>query len=89
MIQPPYPPPPVRPTSGLAVAALVCGLAGITLCPTFLPSFAAVILGHMALNETRTGARGGHGQAIAGLILGYAVVGTVGVWFFLAGLTAL
>src|SRR5690242_10065746 len=80
--QPPYPyaPPAVRPTSGLAVASLICGIAGFVLCFTVLPSIAAVVLGHMALKETANGARGGHGQAIAGLILGYVVVCLAGLY---------
>ncbi|WP_130335515.1 DUF4190 domain-containing protein [Micromonospora kangleipakensis] len=34
----------------------------------------AVILGHIALRETRDGARSGHGMAVAGLVLGYVFV---------------
>jgi hypothetical protein len=75
----PYPyyaqPPLVRPTSGLAVAALICGLVGLVPCFFAMPSIAAVILGHLALKETANGVRPGHGQAVAGLILGYVVVG--------------
>jgi hypothetical protein len=65
-----------RPTSGLAVGALVAGLFGVLggWCLCGLPCIAAVVLGHMATRETRTGARGGHGMAVAGLILGYVFV---------------
>lgn len=86
MTLPPYWPPvapPVRPTSGLAVAALICGLAGVSICPLVVPSLAAVILGHMAMNETKSGARGGHGLAIAGMILGYVLVVPAGIWLSL------
>ncbi|MFD5215012.1 DUF4190 domain-containing protein [Microbacterium sp. NPDC058345] len=68
-----------RPTSGLAVASLVCGLAGLVLSWLVFPilaSVAAVITGHMALKQT--GQRpdlAGRGLAIAGLILGYVGVG--------------
>lgn len=73
---PPYAPP--RPSSGLAVTALIAGIAGIVLSWTFvalLGSIAAVITGHMALNQIRRNpALGGRGMAIAGLILGYVGV---------------
>lgn len=80
----PYAPPPVRPTSGLAVASMICGIAGAVLCFLVIPSIVAVILGHMALKETANGVRAGHGQAIAGLILGYVVVGIAAVYILLA-----
>lgn len=69
-----YPPPPmVRPTSGLATASMVLGIIGLLVgwCMLGIPSIVAVFLGHAALRETRTGERGGHGMAVAGLILGY------------------
>jgi len=65
-------PPPVSgdaPTSGKAIASLVCGIFTF-----FLPaSIAAVILGHMSLSEIRksAGRIGGQGIAITGLVLGY------------------
>ncbi|WP_227991638.1 DUF4190 domain-containing protein [Microbacterium sp. CBA3102] len=94
-VQPGYSPPsapgyPVvvsRPTSPLAVTSLVCGLAGIVLFWAVIPllaSVAAVITGHMALGQTkRNPGIGGRGMAIAGLILGYAVVG-VGVFILVS-----
>jgi type IV pilus assembly protein PilA len=66
------PPPPVAgdaPTSGKAIASLICGIFTF-----FLPaSIAAVILGHLSLSEIRksAGRIGGQGIAITGLILGY------------------
>jgi type IV pilus assembly protein PilA len=65
-------PPPLDgnpPTSGKAIASLVCGIFTI-----FLPaSIAAVILGHMAHSEIRksAGRIGGQGIATTGLVLGY------------------
>jgi hypothetical protein len=72
---PPYGPPLARPTSGLATASMVLGIIGLLVgwCSFGLPSFIAVFLGHAALKETKTGIRGGHGMAVAGLILGYIV----------------
>ncbi len=88
---PPYSPPPYpsaayhapsyapRPTNGTAVASLVCGLAGLLLAWLVLPllaSVAAVITGHLALSQLkRSPEQGGKGMAVAGLVLGYAVVG--------------
>ena len=57
------------PTSGKAVASLVCGVFTF-----FLPaSIAAIILGHISLSEIRNSAGriGGKGLAITGLALGY------------------
>ena len=60
---------PQPPTSGVAVASLICGIAEFfTLGIAAVP---AVILGHVARsNIKRTGERG-DGLAIAGLVLGY------------------
>ncbi|WP_197429204.1 DUF4190 domain-containing protein, partial [Microbacterium sp. CCH5-D1] len=75
---PTYPLAPPRPTSGLAVTSLVCGIAGVVLIWAILPilaSIAAVITGHMALKQTKSDPSvGGRGMAIAGLILGYAMI---------------
>ncbi len=57
------------PTSGKAIASLVCGIFMF-----FLPaSIAAIILGHISLSEIRrsAGRIGGRGIAITGLVLGY------------------
>lgn len=66
---------PVPPTNGLAVGALVCGIAEM-----FTLGFAAVpaiVLGHVARGQIkRTGERG-DGLAIAGLVLGYL---GIGIW---------
>ncbi|WEF22496.1 DUF4190 domain-containing protein [Microbacterium maritypicum] len=67
-----------RPTSGLAITSLICGIAGVVLVWAIIPvlaSIAAVITGHMALGQTRRDPGiGGRGMAIAGLILGYAMI---------------
>jgi hypothetical protein len=56
-------------TNGLAIASLVAGI----LWMWWLGSFAAVIMGHVALNQiARSGGRQtGRGLAITGLVLGY------------------
>jgi hypothetical protein len=68
-----------RPTSGLAVAALVLGIVWIW----GIGSILAVIFGHVALSETRDGRKGGQGLAVAGLVLGW-----IGVAAFLIMLAA-
>ena len=77
-VTPGYPAPAARPTSGLAITSLVCGIAGIVLFWALIPllaSIVAVITGPMALGQTkRTPALGGRGMAFAGLITGYVVV---------------
>jgi hypothetical protein len=80
----PYAAPPARPTSGLAVAAMVTGIAGFVLCFFVLPSIAAVVLGHMALKDTADGSKAGRGQAITGLALGYVVVAGVCLYLTLS-----
>jgi Domain of unknown function (DUF4190)/Domain of unknown function (DUF1707) len=73
--QPGYYPVPATPTSGLAIGALICGIAELfTLGFAAIP---AVILGHLARAQIkRTGERG-DGMAIAGLVLGYL---GIGIW---------
>lgn len=60
-------------TSGWATAALVLGIIGALggWCVLGIPCFIAVYAGHVGLKATEHGARGGRGQAVAGLILGY------------------
>lgn len=56
-------------TSGLAIASLVCGLAGL-FCG--LLSIAAIICGHMSRSEIKKNpSLQGGGLALSGLILGY------------------
>jgi len=70
---------PLKRTSPLAIISLVSGLLGWTLLP-WLGSIAAIITGHMARAEIRREPETveGDGLAIAGLVLGWAmVIGTV------------
>lgn len=70
---------PVRPTNGVAVAAMICGIVGLLFSPGILAflvpiliPIAAVVLGHIALSQLkRTPGTGGKGMAVTGLILGY------------------
>jgi hypothetical protein len=75
--------PPIVPTSGLAIASMICGIAGYFTCYFVgLVGIPAVICGHMALNRINTSPypMGGRGMAISGLILGYlGILITLGI----------
>jgi GYF domain 2/Domain of unknown function (DUF4190) len=76
----------VAPTSGLAIASLVCGIVGLVACmmiPGVL-SIAAVICGHMAISKIRNSPIpiGGRGMAIAGLATGYTALGLLACILF-------
>lgn len=91
---PPYPYPPPKPlgTNGKAIGALVCALAGFVFCG--LPSVAGLILGVIAMRETKRTGQDGYGLALAGTIIGgaitaFMVLGLL-LWIgvFATGLTA-
>jgi hypothetical protein len=77
---PPYPPqygpydpyPFGRPqgTNGQAISALVAAIAGIPLCICAIPSIVAIVLGILAMNDTRRTGQDGHGMALAAVIIG-------------------
>lgn len=62
------------PTSGFAVAALVCGIAGVFL---LVPALFAIGFGHAGMWQTRSNTHTGRGLAIGGMVLGYAVAAVV------------
>jgi Domain of unknown function (DUF4190) len=70
-------------TNALAIASIVLGLVS-WVGPTLLASIPAIITGHMARRAIRdsSGAVGGQGLAVTGLVLGYANV--VAAFIFLA-----
>ena len=80
--QPGYPYSVPQRTSGYAIASLVLGL--VSACG--IGSILAIIFGHIALAEIRDshGSIGGRGMAIAGIILGWAVVAIVVLWLIIA-----
>jgi hypothetical protein len=90
------PAPPTGPTpatSGLAIAALVMGIGGLTILP-LLGSILAIIFGYMARNDIRKRPSEvtGDGLAMAGIVMGWIAVGLsvlgliVGVGFMACGI---
>lgn len=74
---------PAPPASGLAIAALVCGIIGFFTAG--LTSIPAVICGHLAWPDTSSGRYTGHGMTIAGLVLGYLpILGWLLFWLIFA-----
>jgi Domain of unknown function (DUF4190) len=57
-------------TNGQAIGALVTAIVGVPLCFCAIPSIAAVILGIVAMNETRRTGQDGHGMALAAVVIG-------------------
>lgn len=95
-VAPPLPPvpaaPPVAPasavqTSGMAIVSLVMGIAGWTLLP-WIGSILAIVFGYMARNEIRQRPDEvtGEGLAVAGLVLGWLMIGASVLLLCLGGL---
>jgi len=76
---------PQVPASGMATASMVLGILGVLggWCLLGIPCIVAVVCGHIALAQTKDGSKSGRGQAVAGLIMGYLVVGPAIALFFL------
>jgi hypothetical protein len=74
----PYGPPRPAGINGKAVGALVTSLVGLPLCFCFVPSLVAIVLGVVAMRETRRTNQDGHGIALAGVIIaGLSIVLTL------------
>jgi hypothetical protein len=85
--------PPVAPTSGLAIASMVCGIISMILCVYHgLLGLPAVICGHLALSQINSSPlpMAGRGMAIAGVVMGYLGIAlSVGfVAFFVFAISA-
>lgn len=75
---------PARPSSSLSVWALVLGLVGFFAgwCMLGLPCVAAVIIGHLAVADTKNEQKSGRGMAVTGLALGYVMIAPAVFLFF-------
>lgn len=62
----PYEAPPR--TNGLAIASLVCSIAGLATC---ISAPVGIVLGHLAKRQIRQTGESGSGLATAGLVIGY------------------
>jgi hypothetical protein len=74
---------PVRPTgtNGKAIASLVCSAVGLMCCG--LTSIVGVILGVIAMRETRRSGQDGHGLALAGTIIGGLAIAAWAVYMLI------
>jgi hypothetical protein len=84
----PYPATPAAPTEPLAIWSFVLSLVGLFgfLCCGPLFSGAAVVCGHLALPKFRARPElQGRGLAVAGLVIGYILVGLWLFWILVGG----
>jgi hypothetical protein len=79
--QPGYPQQPVygqpmyvasKPTNGMAIASLVCSLAGLLV---LISAPVGAILGHIARKQIKETGEEGDGMALAGIIVGWVLTG--------------
>jgi hypothetical protein len=71
--------PPRSGTNGLAIASLVCSVLGLCTC---ILAIVGVVLGHIALSQLGRvdNTQEGRGLAIAGLAVGYGIIGLSLLW---------
>ncbi|MPZ27200.1 MAG: DUF4190 domain-containing protein [Micromonosporaceae bacterium] len=71
---PPYGYPAPAPTNGLAIASLVCSLAGLAVG---VSAPVGAILGHVARRQIRERGEQGDGMALAGIVVGWILTGII------------
>jgi hypothetical protein len=74
-------------TNGKAIGALVTSIAGIPLCFCVVPSIVGIILGLVAMSETKKTGQNGHGMALAGVIVGAVSLVLMLVFWFTGVIT--
>lgn len=74
-------------TNGKAVAAVTVASIGVVVCACFVPSLVGIVLGFIAMGETKKSGQSGHGLAVAAVVIGIAtlVLGAVVMLASLAG----
>ena len=72
------------PTSGMAIASLVLGIAGWFFLVLAVPSILAIVFGFIAKARIRrsAGALRGNGLAVAGIVLGFTALVLFGLAIF-------
>ena len=67
---------PLKPpgTNGKAIGAMVSSVAGFVLCLCFVPSIVGIVLGVMAMNETKRTGQDGRGLALAAVVIGAGTI---------------
>lgn len=76
-------------TNGLAIGALVCGIASIPLTCLYvgiLLGIAGAVMGAIAMKQTKETGQDGHGMALAGAITGGVGIGLSLIYFVLIGI---
>ncbi len=68
---------PTQKTNTFAIASLVCSIVGVC---CFAGSVAGIVLGILALNQIKEKGEGGHGLAIAGIVVGAATFLISAIW---------
>ncbi|GIE27861.1 hypothetical protein Ait01nite_009060 [Actinoplanes italicus] len=84
----PYPPyGAAQRTNGLAIASLICSVAGVLTC---ISAPVGVVLGHVAKKQIRETGEDGDGLATAGLWVGYilSALGLLGIIFYVVVIIA-
>ncbi len=82
--EPAYPSGGVK-TSGLAIAALVCGVFGLVGCCSLLPSVLGIVFGAASLAAINRGESTGRGLAISGIVLGaIGLLLGIALWILIA-----
>jgi hypothetical protein len=68
----PYGYPPASRTNALAVASLICSVAGVATC---VSAPVGAVLGHVARRQIRERGEAGDGLALAGIVVGWVLTG--------------
>src|SRR5262249_56182008 len=90
---PGYQPVPARRSNSLAVTSLVLGFTQaigwfIFLVPGLVLAILAIVFGFVSMQQVKRSGEAGRGLALAGVILGFAGIGIVGL-FILIGIAAI
>lgn len=67
---------PANQTEGLAIAALVLGIASFVIFPV-VPAILAIVFGRQARTRIRANGKEGRGMALAGEIIGWVNIGVI------------